>query len=200
MEELVTRYVSQKRNVRQATLASYRTVQNLLRKYEIYQQPIKEIKITDAKEFLIKLFDDGYRWNTIAAVRGVLRPAFEMAFNEEIIRRNPFDFRLDFLPNNTVKRVALTQKQQQQFLEFVAQDEYYSQYLDEYVILLGTGLRISEFCGLTMSDLDFEKRRIRVDHQLLWTKEHHLSLIHISEPTRLGMISYAVFCLKKKKK
>src|SRR5450759_5846731 len=25
----------------------------------------------------------------------------------------------------------------------------------------------------------------------------HLSLIHISEPTRLGMISYAVFCLKK---
>ena len=28
---------------------------------------------------------------------------------------------------------------------------------------------------------------------------HTLSLIHISEPTRLGMISYAVFCLKKKK-
>src|SRR5450756_2600289 len=27
-----------------------------------------------------------------------------------------------------------------------------------------------------------------------------LSLIHISEPTRLGMISYAVFCLKNKKK
>ena len=26
----------------------------------------------------------------------------------------------------------------------------------------------------------------------------NLSLIHISEPTRLGMISYAVFCLKKK--
>eukprot|EP00658_Telonema_sp_P-2_P024488 TRINITY_DN19841_c0_g1_i3.p1 TRINITY_DN19841_c0_g1~~TRINITY_DN19841_c0_g1_i3.p1 ORF type:complete len:100 (+),score=19.01 TRINITY_DN19841_c0_g1_i3:506-805(+) len=31
---------------------------------------------------------------------------------------------------------------------------------------------------------------------------HHmyLSLIHISEPTRLLSISYAVFCLKKKKK
>ena len=28
---------------------------------------------------------------------------------------------------------------------------------------------------------------------------YDLSLIHISEPTRLGMISYAVFCLKKKK-
>src|SRR5450759_2335694 len=30
-------------------------------------------------------------------------------------------------------------------------------------------------------------------------KTWKLSLIHISEPTRLGMISYAVFCLKKKK-
>ena len=31
-------------------------------------------------------------------------------------------------------------------------------------------------------------------------KEIDLSLIHISEPTRLLSISYAVFCLKKKKK
>ena len=29
---------------------------------------------------------------------------------------------------------------------------------------------------------------------------YNLSLIHISEPTRLLSISYAVFCLKKKKK
>src|SRR5665647_3775143 len=29
---------------------------------------------------------------------------------------------------------------------------------------------------------------------------YHLSLIHISEPTRRTPISYAVFCLKKKKK
>src|SRR5665647_3842025 len=32
------------------------------------------------------------------------------------------------------------------------------------------------------------------------TPAMHLSLIHISEPTRRTPISYAVFCLKKKKK
>src|SRR5660397_162981 len=32
------------------------------------------------------------------------------------------------------------------------------------------------------------------------TPMYYLSLIHISEPTRLRRISYAVFCLKKKKK
>ena len=31
------------------------------------------------------------------------------------------------------------------------------------------------------------------------SKVWELSLIHISEPTRLDVISYAVFCLKKKK-
>src|SRR5450756_199798 len=37
-------------------------------------------------------------------------------------------------------------------------------------------------------------RRQGVPH-IVYTA-HGLSLIHISEPTRLGMISYAVFCLK----
>src|SRR5428012_22117 len=42
---------------------------------------------------------------------------------------------------------------------------------------------------------------IEVDDGAVGAKSRRdLSLIHISEPTRLGMISYAVFCLKKKKK
>ena len=36
--------------------------------------------------------------------------------------------------------------------------------------------------------------------EVFWVRIDKLSLIHISEPTRLGMISYAVFCLKKKNK
>src|SRR5450756_3063000 len=40
----------------------------------------------------------------------------------------------------------------------------------------------------------------RLSEELPEVHVRHLSLIHISEPTRLGMISYAVFCLKKKKK
>eukprot|EP00658_Telonema_sp_P-2_P075264 TRINITY_DN64754_c0_g1_i1.p1 TRINITY_DN64754_c0_g1~~TRINITY_DN64754_c0_g1_i1.p1 ORF type:complete len:131 (+),score=10.92 TRINITY_DN64754_c0_g1_i1:145-537(+) len=41
--------------------------------------------------------------------------------------------------------------------------------------------------------LELRLSNSRADHGL------HLSLIHISEPTRLLSISYAVFCLKKKK-
>src|SRR5450756_1843865 len=47
----------------------------------------------------------------------------------------------------------------------------------------------------------FASKGVHVDLiKLYGSMELALSLIHISEPTRLGMISYAVFCLKKKKK
>eukprot|EP00658_Telonema_sp_P-2_P027052 TRINITY_DN20978_c0_g1_i3.p1 TRINITY_DN20978_c0_g1~~TRINITY_DN20978_c0_g1_i3.p1 ORF type:complete len:115 (-),score=30.46 TRINITY_DN20978_c0_g1_i3:61-405(-) len=45
------------------------------------------------------------------------------------------------------------------------------------------------------------RRRRRRVHSLRHQHQcQDLSLIHISEPTRLLSISYAVFCLKKKKK
>src|SRR5450756_2928821 len=43
------------------------------------------------------------------------------------------------------------------------------------------------------------ERRGLMDLHCGYREAERLSLIHISEPTRLGMISYAVFCLKKKK-
>ncbi len=38
-------------------------------------------------------------------------------------------------------------------------------------ILFKTGLRISEFCGLTINDIDFNNNRINVDHQLQRTRD-----------------------------
>ena len=41
----------------------------------------------------------------------------------------------------------------------------------------------------------------KINDIYIWKySEEQLSLIHISEPTRQEAISYAVFCLKKKKK
>src|SRR5450759_1988652 len=47
--------------------------------------------------------------------------------------------------------------------------------------------------------LDGKIRGVVADAHIHKPTVEGLSLIHISEPTRLGMISYAVFCLKKKK-
>ena len=47
----------------------------------------------------------------------------------------------------------------------------------------------------------FRPKRLGLRHEITaLSRFHKLSLIHISEPTRQAEISYAVFCLKKKKK
>ncbi len=61
----------------------------------------------------------------------------------------------------------LTEEQERKFLEFIAGNTYYRKHYDAIYVLLNTGLRISELAGLTISDIDFENKRIRVDHQLL---------------------------------
>lgn len=69
-----------------------------------------------------------------------MKPAFQMAYTEDIVRRNPFEFRLDIISNNTKKRVALSEKQQKDFLSFIEADDHYCRYLDEIKVLLGTGM------------------------------------------------------------
>ena len=64
----------------------------------------------------------------------------------------------------------MTGEEQERYLEYVHSDEHFSWYYDEIIVLLGTGIRISEFMGITFSDLDFEERKIRVDHQLTRTR------------------------------
>lgn len=169
--ELLQRYVALKRGVRRNTRTGYDFVLGVVEQEDFGRRKIRDVKMSDAKLWFIKLFDDGYSYSTIACIRGVVKPAFDMACNEDVVRRNPFAFRLDIIPNNTRKRVALTPQQQKAFLTFIEQDEHFSQYLNEIIVLLGTGMRVSEFCGLTLSDLDFDRRRIRVDHQLVRTAE-----------------------------
>lgn len=42
------------------------------------------------------------------------------------------------------------------------------------------GMRVSEFCGLTMRDIDLEKRTINIDYQLQRTSKRE----YVIEPTK----------------
>ena len=75
------------------------------------------------------------------------------------------------LEDDTESKTALSLEQEADCLSFMEQDKTYKKYRDEIIVLLGTGLRISEFCGLTKFDLDFPNRIIHVDHQLLRDSE-----------------------------
>ena len=65
----------------------------------------------------------------------------------------------------------MTEEQEQALLSFIKTDNVYHKYYDDVLILLKTGLRISELCGLTVADIDFKNEVVIIDHQLLKSKE-----------------------------
>ena len=166
--ELVKRYIATKTGVKATTEAGYKTVVNILEKEAFAHLPIKKIRHSDAKLFLIKLQKEDKRsYSSIHSIRGVLRPAFALAVEDDYIRKNPFDFELaKVIINDSVTREAITREQMRKFLTFVKEDKHYSRYYDAMYILFHTGMRISEFVGLTIADLDMKNKTIRIDHQL----------------------------------
>ncbi len=170
--QLVTKYVKQKTGVRHNTMANYNFVINVIKKEEFGTRRIDKVKLSDAKEWLIKLQADGRGYSSIHSIRGVVRPAFQMAVDDDLIRKNPFEFQLcTVVVNDSVTREAITRKQERKFLEFIKNDEHYKRYYDGMFVLFKTGLRISEFCGLTLSDIDFKEKQISVNHQLQRTRD-----------------------------
>lgn len=97
-----------------------------------------------------------------------MKPAFQMAVDDDLLIKNPFNFMLqDVMKNDSQKRISITPEQQERFLEFIKADKIYNKHYDAVYILFHTGLRISEFCGLTLADIDMKERIIHVNHQLL---------------------------------
>ena len=171
--ELVEKYTSTKTGVRPTTVAGYGTVINLLKKDPFGKRRIDRVRISDAKCWLIHLQQvEKKSYSSIHSIRGVLRPAFQLAVDDDLIRKNPFGFELaSVVVNDSVTREAISRKQERDLLKFIKEDKHFSRYYDGIYILFHTGLRISEFCGLTIQDVEFEEMRIKVEHQLQRTSQ-----------------------------
>ena len=77
--ELVKKYLLQKTGVRHNTEANYNFVLNIIKKEDFGKKRIDKVKLSDAKCWLIKLQQDGRGYSSIHSIRGVVRPAFQMA-------------------------------------------------------------------------------------------------------------------------
>ena len=169
--QLYEKKISQKRNIRYNTQKGQHYLKTILENDPLGARSIDTVKISDGKEWAIRLSEKGYAYRSINNYKRSLKAAFHMAIQDDCIRKNPFDFKLsDVLEDNSGPKIVLTPEQEAKMLTFMAMDKIYSKYYDEVVILLETGLRISEFCGLTMN-IDMTNRIINVDHQLMKDKE-----------------------------
>ena len=169
--ELVDRYINLRRGLKENSMRAYGSAINRIHTDPFGSRMIRSVRLSDGKGWFVSLHDKGLKQNTIGILQSVLRPAFEMAVDDDMIRKNPFKFKLsDVIPNDAYVRSALTKAQQERYLQFI-RDHGKDNYYDDIVILLGTGLRVSELYGLTKADIDFDRRCIHINKQLCRTAD-----------------------------
>jgi len=175
---LVKKYLSQKRDLRQQTKHNYLNTLKLLESTPFGQKRIDQVKPSDAKAWFLSLREKGRKFNTIHNYQTVLRPTFQMAMEDDLIRKNPFAFRIStVLTNDSTPRFALTADQEMAFLDYILETKRFRKYYDGIYILLHTGLRISELTGLTRKDLDFSAGVIHVRRQLCYTENGTYTIV-----------------------
>ena len=113
-------------NVRESTVESRAILMRLLREDGFGLKPIGGIRPSDAKAWAIRMRDRGYAFNTIAGYKRSLTAAFYTARRDDLVRREPFNFKLsDVIENRTPPKLPLTPAQTRALLDFIEEDVYY---------------------------------------------------------------------------
>lgn len=170
--QLYAKQNSNRANIKKSTEYQRKQLMELLKQDKLGSRSIDSIKPSDAKEWALRMKEKGYAYKTINNYKRSLKASFYIAIADDYVRKNPFDFALNtVIEDNSNSKQALTEEQEKQLLSFVKTDITYRKYYDDVIILLKTGLRISELCGLTKNDIDFENQLIHINHQLLRNKD-----------------------------
>lgn len=168
--ELVQKYIDSKTySIKEGTVRGYSLVINKLQSDPLGKKQINKVSVGDVKNWVKQLYTkQELTFKTITFYKTVLSAAFKMAIEEDLINKNPSVFQLKgVIKDNSEKRRGLTDEEVTDWLNFLQNDPCYSLFLYHLVIvMLGTGLRIGEICGLTIGDLDFSNKRVRVVRQM----------------------------------
>lgn len=169
--ELIERLLSIKTNVKPATMEAYRHNLNGVKRMTLGNMLISGVTLYDAKLWCISLHKEGKLYSTIENYRCFLSMAFDFAMENDWVRKNPFKFRVaSVLPDKRRTREALTPTQQKEYFETAQMFLKRSWYI-QLVILVETGVRVGELCGLTIADINFKEGYIDINKQLY--KDEH---------------------------
>lgn len=167
LSELMQHHNNAKAERRLSTKRSYENRKKTIERFPIATVKASRIKTSQAKEWLVKLRkEEGFSVRSVYTIARYLKEAYKIAIEDEILLKNPFDFKLDLFSEELPSRKAITAEELASFLKFIKSHERYLTFYHYVVILSETGLRLGEFLGLTENDVDFEKKTLSVDHQL----------------------------------
>lgn len=131
LNELFDLYIGlkNKEKFRDTTKDNYMSMWDLhIRKTELGVAEICNIKPSHIKKFYSKLKQEGLANSTIKLFHSMLLPSFELAVNDDIIRKNPAKNCLEEYKGGAKEKTALTLYEQTELLRFVNESNVYNTY------------------------------------------------------------------------
>jgi len=170
---LFDRYISTKSELRSSTYSNYLYTWNHFIRDTFGKKKVKDVKYSDVLFFYSDLINkQGLHINTLENINTVLRPSFQLAVRDDIIRKNPIDGAYAEVKKRNggsrKRKRALTVQQQRAFINYVAENPFFYKWYPFFTFLLGTGCRIGEAIGIRWDDVDLEKRLIDINHSLTY--------------------------------
>lgn len=172
LDFLVDRYMATKNNLASSTYANYRYTYDHFCSDGFGKRKVTELRYSDVLNFYLSLIDKGIKVKSVESLHCVLHPAFDMAVRDDIIRKNPSDGVLSEVRKRQGRKMkvqrALTLEQQRELLDYVTGHPLYDYWRPLFTVLLGTGCRIGEICGLRWQDVDMENHVIDINHSMTY--------------------------------
>jgi integrase len=167
LNDLFERYMATKK-IKDKTRNNYVSLWDNRVRNELGNLRVTQIKASHIRMLYSKLSDEGLAHNTIKYIHCMIFPSLEMAVDDDIIRKNPAKGTLENYGAPPKEKEALTQRQQEKLLEFVAASNVYKVHLPMMQIMFGACLRVSETIGLTWADVDLKAREIHISGQIVY--------------------------------
>lgn len=156
------------RKIRESTRQNYMDLWKGNVEKSIGFKTISGIKRMHIESLYRDLENKGFHKSTTKMIHIMIRGSLQFAVDNDLLHKN-VAAGVEY-GGETNEKKALTREEQRSLLAFLDGETIYSKYKPLITVFLGTGLRVSELCGLCWSDVDFNKNIIRVDHQLLKRK------------------------------
>ncbi|SFU33836.1 tyrosine-type recombinase/integrase [Butyrivibrio sp. INlla21] len=157
-------------DVRINTKVSYKSKYNTWIRPSIGRLSVKEVKPYHCMEVLNKMKLSDKKSSTIDQTRIVMHLLFAYAVENGLCQSNPVTRSVKLSGKIVVFKDTryLTREEHRIFLEEAKKHKYYSQ----FALILQTGLRYGELTGLKWSDIDFERRNMRIQRSASYLEDH----------------------------
>ena len=165
------RYIATKTELRSSTRTNYLYTYDRYVRNGFGKKKLSSVRYSDVVLFYNALLGKGLSVSTVDSVHTVLRPTFQLAVRDNVIRNNPADGAMAEVnkkwDGETGVRHALTIEEERAFLDCLNLQKNLK-WKPLFTVMFGTGCRIGEVIGLRWDDADMDNGIITIDHDVTY--------------------------------